>query len=236
MSRKDSLHRIKSLLWDYNDAKRGVIMSLIVATIYYALIGNTSIFGYFDEGLTFSYVQPYGRLWYFLNPYFWNSHLYSIISAVSYTAIILPQIWLVKKKKINAWVVVLNILSAIMFRMNQSSQDLTVIAFAPLATINPLFSILLVIQKLAVGFSWNLSDPFWIDWVAQTRGNPWQITYVYLIAWFVFPILVWLKQRHTKWSKRNVAIAILIIVVLVTFLVLRQHQTCIEIDNGWICH
>jgi hypothetical protein len=70
-----SLKGIKEALWDYNDAKRGLILGLIVATLYYALKGNTSILGYFDEGLSFSYVQPYGRLWYFLNPYFWNSHL-----------------------------------------------------------------------------------------------------------------------------------------------------------------
>jgi hypothetical protein len=230
------LKKVKEALWDYNDARRGLILALIVATIYYSIKGNTSLFGYFDEGLTFSYVQPYGRLWYFLNPYFWKSYLYSIISAVSYTLIILPQIWLVKKGKINSWVVVLNIMTAIMFRMNQSNQDLTVIAFAPLATINPLFSILLIVQKMALGFSWNLSDPFWIDWVAQTRGNPWQITYVYLIGWFFFPILVWMKGRKNILCRRNILLIVVVIAVVVIALVLRQHQTCIEVNNGWICH
>jgi hypothetical protein len=230
-----NLKKLKDTLWDYNDAKRGFILGLIAVTIYYALVGNTSIFGYFDEGLRFSYVQPYGRLWYFLNPYFWNSQLYSIVSAVSYTLIILPQIWLVKKGKINPWVIVLNILSAIMFRMNQSNQDLTVIAFAPLATINPLFSILLVAQKLAVGFSWNLSDPFWIDWVAQARGNPWQITYVYLIGWFFLPILVWMKGRKNILCRRNILIIVAVVAVIAIALVLRQHQTCIEINDGWVC-
>jgi hypothetical protein len=231
-----SLKGIKDALWNYNDFKRGVVMALVVATLYYAIKGNTSIFGYFDEGLTFSYVQPYGRLWYFLNPYFWNSQLYSIISAVSYTLIIAPQVWLAKKGKINKWVIVLNILTAIMLRMNQSSQDLTVIAFAPLATINPLFGGLLILQKLAVGFSWNLSDPFFIDWVAQARGNPWQITYVYLIAWFLFPMVVWAKGRKNFLCRRNILIIAITITVIVVALVLRQHQTCVEIDNGWICH
>jgi hypothetical protein len=233
---REKLKSIKDTLWDYNDARRGLIMGLIVATLYYAIKGNTSLLGYFDEGLSFSYVQPYGRLWYFLNPYFWNSHLYSIISAITYTAIILPQIYLVKKKKINAWVVVLNVLTAVMFRMNQSSQDLTVIAFAPLATINPLFSLLLVAQKLAIGFSWNLSDPFFVDWVAQARGNPWQITYVYLIGWFFSPILVWMKSRKGILCRRNILIMIVVVAIILIVLFLRQHQTCIEINNGWICH
>jgi hypothetical protein len=131
--------------------------------------------------------------------------------------------------------VILNILTAIMFRMNQSSQDLTVIAFAPLATINPLFSLLLVFQKLAIGFSWNLSDPFFIDWIAQARGNPWQITYVYLIGWFFFPILVWMKGRKGILCRRNILIIAAVVILIVILVVLRQHQTCVEIDNGWIC-
>ncbi len=244
MSRKEFLYRIKSLLWDYNDARRGFLMGLIAVIIYYTIQGPTSIFGYYDEGFAHSWVQPYGVLWYALNPFFRNWQIYSVTTLLIYTAIILPQIYLAKKGKINSWVILLNIMSVIFFRTNQTSQDITVIAFAPLATMNPWFGALLILQKMAIGFSWNLSDPYWGTWVNQTRGNPWEMPYMFLIAWFVLPMMVWAKG-HVKFTKRKVLIIILVIVILAVILILRQHQTCLEVTppgapadgyhDVWVC-
>jgi len=241
---KAVLKKIKNVLWDYNDFKRGVIMGLISIIIYYILQGGTSIWGYYDEAFARSWVQPYGALWYVLNPFFQNWKIYSITTVIIYAGIIAPQIYLAKKGKISPWIVLLNIMSAVFFRVNQTSQDMTVIAFAPLATINPWFGALLILQKMAVGFSWNLSDPYFGTWVNQARGDPWEMPYLFLIGWFVFPLMVWAKG-HVKFTKRKVLIILIVIAVIAIILILRQHQTCLEVTppgapadgyhDVWVC-
>src|SRR6266702_5698755 len=108
---KEAFKKVKNVLWDYNDFKRGVLMGLISIIIYYTIKGPTNIFGYYDEAFAHSFVQPYGALWYLLNPFFQNWTIYSYVNVISYSAIIAPQIYLAKKGKISPWVILLNILS-----------------------------------------------------------------------------------------------------------------------------
>jgi len=185
-------------LWNYEDAKRGAFLGLLSGLIYYILVGQSSIFGYLDVDLANYPIEPYGRLWYLLNPFFQQWQLYSLTTVLIYTAIILPQVWLAKRGKIPWSLIILNIVTVIFFRRVQSTQDMTVIAFAPLASINPIFSLLLVAQKMAVGWSWNLQDPYFQDWTYQVHNNPFQISYFMLILWFVLPIAVWLKRWWDK--------------------------------------
>jgi len=191
--------RVKSVVWNYEDAKRGALLGLITSLIYYMIPGSTSILGYYDYDLAHYSIEPYGRLWYLLNPFFQQWILYSISTVLIYAAVLIPQFWLVKKGRLNGWIVLLNILTVMVFRMNQSSQDITVIMFAPLATINPLFTFLLLAQKIAVGWSWNLSDRYFADWKYQVHNDPFQISYFLLAFWIVIPLIVW----SLKWWKTD---------------------------------
>src|SRR5207249_472080 len=105
---KEMGKELKVVLWNYQDARRGILMGLISVIIYYIIQGPTSIWGYYDEAFARSWVQPYGALWYLLNPFFQNWKIYSVTTVLIYAGIIVPQIYLAKKGKISPWIIVLN--------------------------------------------------------------------------------------------------------------------------------
>lgn len=238
------LRKIVNVLWNYEDARRGFLMGVFAILVYYTMLGPTwftnfyplpkifgGMLGYYDEALAHSWVQPYGAIWYLLNLPFQNWVIYGITSKLTYIAIMIPQIRLAKQHKVSWWAILLNVMTAIFFIANQSNQDLTVIAFAPLATMNPWYGLLLVFQKMPFG----MSREYWIDWFAQTRGNPWEITYMVLIGWFAFPLMVWAK-KNVKWTRRRILLVLVCLLILVILLILRQAQHCVDINNGWVCH
>ena len=182
-----------------------ILLALIVGLIYYAFTP------YFDPYFNYYLVQgrfgevPYGALWYLLNPFFEHPQLWSLMTMSIYLAAIAPQIWLMRKGKLDRIVVFLNIFSAILFRAFHAQQDVTVIMFAPLATVNPLFSILLIVQKFAFGWSWDFSDSHWTNMTGQLdncsalRTNCQGIFVYWLLAfWLFFPIGIYARTRIKK--------------------------------------
>src|SRR2546430_11749256 len=83
---KEMGRELKTVMWNYQDAKRGFLMGLITVIIYYTIQGPTNIFGYYDEAFARSWVQPYGALWYALNPFFQNWQIYNVTTMLIYTA------------------------------------------------------------------------------------------------------------------------------------------------------
>ncbi len=177
-----------------------VLFAMFTAALFALMLirSNTSVLGYYDPDFAEFWVQPYGLLWYALNPFFRSWATYSWTSVLIYAAIVAPQLWLVKRGRLDGRMVVLNVMSAVYFRMAQSTQDMTVIAFAPLASLNPLFAVPLLLQKVAVGFSWNLSDPNWAAWLSATATNPIVAPYYVVLCWLALPPLAWLFRRVEK--------------------------------------
>lgn len=193
--------KIKSL-WNSADFWRAMVWSGIAINIW------ATIHPYFDPGFSMNYIEPYGRLWYWLNPLFQNWHIYAVQITLVYIPMIALQYYLVKKGKLSMELFALNLISTAFVRtlfvvgpaatIVAAQQDVTVIMFAPLASINPLFTLPLLLQKTALGWSWNLSDPYWAQWWAQVHNDPWTPPYVVILFWMIYPNLLWLKRVGKK--------------------------------------
>ncbi len=180
-----------------NDQK-AILIALIVGIVYYAFNG------YYDIDFAHYPIEPYGRLWYLLNPFFQQPAQWALMTALVYLLALIPQAWLVKKGKLSRSIVILNVFSALLFRVLHAQQDMTVIMFAPLATVNPLFSLGFILQKVALGWSWDLSDPYMQGWFAQVRNAPNVVgvmAYWLLLFWFLFPIAFYIRKRLEKRNK-----------------------------------
>lgn len=180
----------------------------ILAIALAAIIGHT-LFGKSDISLSYDFhngALPYGWFWTLLNPLYNTQLPYRLIVTAIQLPVIALQLWLVKKGKLNKWMVYLNIFTTIWYRMMINYQDVSNIEFAPLVTINPLFVLVMLIQRYPF---WtlipSLSDPhyqcvvgncvaFTVDRWAQTL-QPSFASHITLALWLILPLYAWWKKR-----------------------------------------
>ena len=137
----------------------------------------------------------YGRLWDWLNPFFWTQPLYAICMLGIQTLAMIPQFWLAKKGKIGKKILYANVFTSMLFRASYSYQDVTTTMFASLASWNPLFTALLILQKAPIGWSLDGSD-FHVQYFRYLVSfEPMVWLYFVLMFWTVFPVIVWLKNK-----------------------------------------
>jgi len=188
--------------WNHDDFLNAILLVSIVGIAWY------TIFGYFDLDLATYWGQPYGVLWYALNPLFQNWHLWSYQITAIQAPVAVLQYWLVKKKKISKELWVLTLFMTLLMRVSQTDQNVTVIMFAPFVEITPFATLLVFLQKFGLGWSWNLSDEHWSSFWGQINdprfhpgftGTTFVIPYYLLMAWTIIPLFFWLSPRLKSW-------------------------------------
>ncbi len=141
----------------------------------------------------------YGRLWVLLNPFFYTQPSYAYNLLVVQILAVLPQLWLVKKGRLSRNLVYFNIFTSFLFRAGYSAQDVTTTVFAPLASINPLFTLLFVFQKMALGWGWlGASDFHWSYMNYLTGFEPFVWLYGLLVFWAFVPVIIWMRNTFFK--------------------------------------
>ncbi len=140
----------------------------------------------------------YGRLWDWLNPFFYKQPFYAWNLLIVQVLVVLPQFWLVKKGRLSRNLVYFNIFTSFLFRAGYSAQDVTATVFAPLASINPIFTLFFIFQKFGIGWTWNLSDSHWLYMVYLTSFEPFVWAYELLMLWTFLPVIVWMRNTFFK--------------------------------------
>jgi hypothetical protein len=159
---------------------------------------------------------PYGILWAMLNPVAGlSSWVYKSYLLLIQVPILLLEWKLVKMKRLSKVMFYMNWMTTILWEYSTQYENITVTMFAPFASINPLFTLLLVFQKLPLGWSWNFSDPHWacafagngtitegcptlqnrIDSFGMAKWN-FRADYILLAFWTIFPVVVWWWTRR----------------------------------------
>jgi hypothetical protein len=142
-------------------------------------------------------VTPYGVLWYitnwpitlFLNEWLWKGWLLIIDS------ILIIFIY----KRINWKIFLLFQLFDILF-FEQGLANLTVLWFAVLGFIDPIFIIMSIATKLPIGW-WPLFSNPHISYALANLHSGYYLnydhlrTYSYIIFWWMWPTLIWISRR-----------------------------------------
>jgi hypothetical protein len=195
------------------DFKKYISERDILAMLVAAIIAHM-IFGRSDISLSYDFhngALPYGIVWNLINPLYWTQLPYKIIVDAIQFPVIALQLWLVKKGKLNKWMVYLNIATTVWYRLMINYQDVSNIEFMPFATMTPLVALSFLIQRYPF---WTLipkwSDPhfqcvigncvrFSVDRWAQTL-QPSFASHITLALWFVLPLIAWYKKKQSqKW-------------------------------------
>lgn len=181
-----------------------------IAMAWAVVIGLT-MFSLSDRAIQIPNVTiPYGLIWTWLNPFYWTNEKYKWAILIIQFAVMIPQYYLAKKGKLNWRMLHLLLFSTIYFRLMGVFQEVTPVIFAPFATINPLFSGLLLIQKYPF---WSLIPSFsdvhfqcsylgqcvsyTVDRQIFLHGalNPDIATHALVLFWLVAPVYAWWKKR-----------------------------------------
>ncbi len=172
-----------------------------------------------DYALIWSYTfhnVPYGIVWAWLNPFYWTQDYKIYVLAVQLPVTIL-QIWLVKKGRLNMRMLQLFLLTTAMYRLMTVSQEVIPTMFLTFSTINPLFSLGFLAQKIPF-WSLSFSDPHYQcaigNCVFVTLGSaggiqralfpytPDVMVHWTFIYWLVLPIYAWFKKRKdAAWNE-----------------------------------
>jgi hypothetical protein len=160
-----------------------------------------------------------------LNPLYWTNLPYEAY-IVGVIALQVGVNWyLVKKGKMGKVPFYLGWGTSVMWMRASTFQNVTVTAFAPMATIWPILTLLLVLQKLPLGWSWPVQDnPHWqcafngtqpYSDVSSQYGLqcsspavrwdpflPYLYSYFILGFWVIYPIVVWFL-RWRRVAVRN---------------------------------
>jgi hypothetical protein len=197
--------------WDVH-YERGFLIALIF--LMFLITFTASV----DSGLALSYYHGttlYGVLWTWLNPFYWTQLLYKVSLLFIQIPVLAVQYWLMKKGKISKFMFYAIFAQSILWRDWQEFYDITVTMFAPFASINPLFTLLLVFQKLPLGWSFpNITaNPHWQCDFGKGLPYPecyglgnritsmftptwnYRIDYWMIGFWVIYPILVWMNRR-----------------------------------------
>ncbi len=209
---KSQIHGIISKLWDYDDFLNALLLVSIVGIAYYTLYGQQ------DYHLMLTGQQgnvPYGVLWVWLNPSYWDLSYPKIVTAVQVVFVAL-QLLCVKKGLLSKNVVILNLFTTFLARIIHAEQNVSVLAVAPFAFIHPVFLISMFLQKIPLGWSWDLSDSHWYcaflsngQGTEETLNNPcldlsvkfnpyhtYSMIYLFLAFWVILPLVVWYRKRR----------------------------------------
>jgi hypothetical protein len=226
---------VRLKLWD-KDAERGVIWGLIVAFI---LLG---IFGTSDTSLLIDYKAgdvPYGRLWTWLNPYYWTQQPYIFLVTLITGAIYLVEYKLMKMGKINRTLLILNLFCTVFFSATHVFQEDTTVVLGPLVSINPLFLIPMILQKFP--FGWSLLPWQSTNWNCGINGvcigfgvlnsrldiaRSDFFTHIAIVFWMAMPLMIWWRnrtgqmpfRRQLDWILRHKFLVFLVMVAFMGFL------------------
>jgi len=170
-------------------AERGIWMGLCFMIVYYTFFGSD-----YDFGVIQGNPLAYGWLWYLFNPIHNSRLIWGLTTMVIYFAMLRIQFTLVKKGKLAKWIVYLNMIGVLACEKLAVQRDVTVMMFAPLASMNPLWIIPMFLQKF--GFNRIMWEQLTPAKAGVPIGPPaifeWQ--YVLLLFWFVFPPTVWMLK------------------------------------------
>lgn len=163
---------------------------------------------------------PYGILWVWLNPLYWTNLPYEayIVGVIALQTYV--NWYLVKKGKLGKVPFYMGWITSVIWMRASTFQNVTVTAFAPAAAVWPILTLLLVLQKLPVGWSWPLQNNAHWDCAfngtqpysdvgsphglqcssAAVRWNfglPYVYSYGILGFWVIYPLVCWvLKKRR----------------------------------------
>ncbi len=235
-----------SKLWNAEDFERGMFYASIVAIVYF-IINAQPDYDLFVEH-AFNVAVPYGVLWSLLNPFYWTSTLYTSFVVIEWVMVTLVEWTLAESGRIPLKMVKLQIFTVAALLALHSTQNVTVIMFAPLVVINPLFSILLIAQKIP--FGWSLIPWQNAHWdcafngtgtVADLATNPclsnslklafWThiyfLNYFILALWTILPLIVWWRNRQ-RFKPISAEKKTLVVAVLVDMLRSAQEEEIAE--------
>ena len=211
------------------DMERGVALGLVVSTALAAFFTVSDYMALHADWLLNR--NPYGVLWYWLNYGFWNDFSYRMyIMAFSLISEGLMWYFLVRTKRLNKFLFYAGWFTSVLWMRGSVYQNVTVTTFAPLISLVPWVVIIVLLQKLPIGWSWNFSDAHtWCaftgnngfvngDWITFDNGqklilcpggwlrlNPvysWFWSYMFIAFWVIVPFLFWLKPRWKAWREK----------------------------------
>jgi hypothetical protein len=141
-------------LWDEKDAERGIGLGLIVATIFAAVSTQSDWLA-----LSFDHVRnqnPYGVLWFWLNPNFWSDVPYRIyVTEFLFASEAFMYFGFVRRGRLNKFLFYAGWFQSVIWMRGTVYQNVTVTALAPLGSIMPWVIIpFMLLQKLPLGWSW----------------------------------------------------------------------------------
>jgi hypothetical protein len=189
------------------DEERGVLWASIVGiAIFLLIIPDPDT----DMIVVFPGNPPYGLLWFALNPFYWSKRLYGVVLFFEWAMSVRLSYWFVKKGLLDERLIKLNIVSVVVLCALHAYQDITVIMFAPLASVIPDFVIVLLAQKIPFPGTaqWNCAfhgtgtqATFWTNPCLSSStqwnllgGHVYALTYLILALWVVLPFVMWHKK------------------------------------------
>jgi hypothetical protein len=212
------------------DAERGIALGLVVGTVFAALFTTSDYLALHADWLLGR--NPYGVLWYWLNPNFWTDIPYRIyVTCFLLITESMMYFLLVRHGKLSKFLFYAGWFQSLIWMRGSVYQNVTVTTFAPLISICPFVIALVLLQKLPIGWSWNFSDAHsWCafignngfvngDWITFDNGqklilcpggwlrlNPaysWFWSYLMIAFWVIVPFLFWLKPRWKVWRCKH---------------------------------
>jgi len=197
-----------SSLWDANDFWNGALLASIFYIVYSTIFNARPDY---DLAVKYPGNPPYGVLWYILNPFYATQQLYAYWLLFVFAVMLVVYWKLIKMKWLDARIVKLWVFSIAVLYALHGYQDVTIVAFAPLATITPILTAILVLQKIPFPGTdqWNcafngngttetlltnpcISNSLKLAWWTHVYF----FTYLVLLLWAVLPIVIWLKTRR----------------------------------------
>jgi hypothetical protein len=202
-------------LWN-PDAERGVVWGLIYAFVALGIFGTLLPFTgqkYVGSDVTIGQmyqhgIVAYGVLWTWLNPYFWTQQPYMFLNMLIVGLVFIFQYFLVRRGFLNKNLVLLAFFLCVVTMAIHLYQDTTILMLSPFISITPAAIIPMLLEKLPLGWSWNLSDPNWACGIyGRCAGvtinrfslmNEVNFSYVLLAISVIIPLIVWLRTP-TGW-------------------------------------
>ncbi len=206
--------------WDYH-YERGIIVAFVVTMVF------TLLFTHSDIPLYYTWLKgdtPYGLLWTWLNPYYWTDMLYRAEMFVVVVVQVLLSWILVRKKRLSKFDFFLGWFTSLIWFRSGVYQNVTVTALGPFAIVFPPLVILMLLQKIPLGWSFpdvtanahwqcafNGTQPYSDIYTpgglqctaAAVRWNPlYQFFWSYAIVmlWVAYPLIsmLWRHRRGIK--------------------------------------
>src|SRR6266704_1740990 len=201
-----TINKVLNKIWD-KDAERGSLLGAIGAIVLFTFVFPDPDV---DLGVVFSGNPPYGLIWKVLNPFYWTKNLYPMIVFAEWAGVTAVEWWLARKGKLNIGLVKLQIFTVAILLMLHATQDVTVIMFAPLVFLSPLFAGLEILQKIpfsgtpewACAFQGTGTDAnayLYPCLSNSTHFLTWNhiywLTYPILVLWLILPLVLHFKRR-----------------------------------------